>query len=56
MCNGFFFLSLTLYFQGRIGSQVIVPHRCDQYDIMYMKPMGDLGQILFMVRFFLVVI
>ncbi|XP_075875306.1 NADH dehydrogenase [ubiquinone] 1 alpha subcomplex subunit 9, mitochondrial [Nelusetta ayraudi] len=33
---------------GRIGSQVVVPHRCDQYDIMYMKPMGDLGQILFM--------
>lgn len=37
-------------FVGRVGSQVIVPHRCDQYDIMYLRPMGDLGQIIFMVR------
>ncbi|CAF98876.1 unnamed protein product, partial [Tetraodon nigroviridis] len=33
---------------GRIGSQVVIPHRCDQYDIMYLRPMGDLGQIIFM--------
>ncbi|XP_053317971.1 NADH dehydrogenase [ubiquinone] 1 alpha subcomplex subunit 9, mitochondrial [Spea bombifrons] len=33
---------------GRIGSQVIIPHRCDQYDIMYLRPMGDLGQLIFM--------
>uniref|UniRef100_A0A8D3BV75 NADH dehydrogenase [ubiquinone] 1 alpha subcomplex subunit 9, mitochondrial n=1 Tax=Scophthalmus maximus TaxID=52904 RepID=A0A8D3BV75_SCOMX len=33
---------------GRIGSQVVIPHRSDQYDMMYFKPMGDLGQILFM--------
>ncbi|XP_077453259.1 NADH dehydrogenase [ubiquinone] 1 alpha subcomplex subunit 9, mitochondrial isoform X1 [Stigmatopora argus] len=33
---------------GRIGSQVIIPHRCDQYDTMYFKPMGDLGQIIFL--------
>ncbi|KAL8194533.1 UNVERIFIED_CONTAM: 39kDa subunit of ndufa9, NADH:ubiquinone oxidoreductase, partial [Gekko kuhli] len=33
---------------GRIGSQVIIPYRCDQYDIMYLRPMGDLGQLLFM--------
>ncbi|XP_042323193.1 NADH dehydrogenase [ubiquinone] 1 alpha subcomplex subunit 9, mitochondrial isoform X2 [Sceloporus undulatus] len=33
---------------GRIGSQVIIPHRCDQYDLMYLRPMGDLGQLLFM--------
>ncbi|XP_060932203.1 NADH dehydrogenase [ubiquinone] 1 alpha subcomplex subunit 9, mitochondrial [Limanda limanda] len=33
---------------GRMGSQVIIPHRCDQYDLMYFRPMGDLGQILFM--------
>ncbi|XP_068595058.1 NADH dehydrogenase [ubiquinone] 1 alpha subcomplex subunit 9, mitochondrial [Brachionichthys hirsutus] len=33
---------------GRIGSQIIIPHRNDQYDIMYLKPMGDLGQIMFM--------
>ncbi|XP_040295142.1 NADH dehydrogenase [ubiquinone] 1 alpha subcomplex subunit 9, mitochondrial [Bufo bufo] len=33
---------------GRIGSQVVVPYRCDQYDIMYLRPMGDLGQLTFM--------
>ncbi|KAM9377968.1 NADH dehydrogenase [ubiquinone] 1 alpha subcomplex subunit 9, mitochondrial isoform 2-T2 [Pholidichthys leucotaenia] len=33
---------------GRIGSQIIIPHRCDQYDLMYLRPMGDLGQIIFM--------
>uniref|UniRef100_A0A668AG75 NADH dehydrogenase [ubiquinone] 1 alpha subcomplex subunit 9, mitochondrial n=1 Tax=Myripristis murdjan TaxID=586833 RepID=A0A668AG75_9TELE len=33
---------------GRVGSQVVVPHRCDQYDVMYLRPMGDLGQIIFM--------
>uniref|UniRef100_A0A8D0E4Y4 NADH dehydrogenase [ubiquinone] 1 alpha subcomplex subunit 9, mitochondrial n=1 Tax=Salvator merianae TaxID=96440 RepID=A0A8D0E4Y4_SALMN len=33
---------------GRIGSQVIIPYRCDQYDLMYLRPMGDLGQFTFM--------
>ncbi|XP_026878037.2 NADH dehydrogenase [ubiquinone] 1 alpha subcomplex subunit 9, mitochondrial [Electrophorus electricus] len=33
---------------GRIGSQIVIPYRCDQYDIMYFRPMGDLGQIIFM--------
>lgn len=33
---------------GRIGSQIVIPYRCDQYDIMYLRPMGDLGQIQFM--------
>ncbi|XP_053110434.1 NADH dehydrogenase [ubiquinone] 1 alpha subcomplex subunit 9, mitochondrial isoform X2 [Hemicordylus capensis] len=33
---------------GRIGSQVIIPYRCEQYDIMYLRPMGDLGQLIFM--------
>ncbi|KAK3564657.1 hypothetical protein QTP86_024535 [Hemibagrus guttatus] len=33
---------------GRIGSQIMIPHRCDQYDVMYLRPMGDLGQIIFM--------
>ncbi|XP_074859148.1 NADH dehydrogenase [ubiquinone] 1 alpha subcomplex subunit 9, mitochondrial [Carettochelys insculpta] len=31
---------------GRIGSQVIVPYRCEPYDVMHLRPMGDLGQIL----------
>ncbi|XP_030070440.1 NADH dehydrogenase [ubiquinone] 1 alpha subcomplex subunit 9, mitochondrial [Microcaecilia unicolor] len=33
---------------GRIGSQVVIPYRCDQYDIMYLRPMGDLGQLIFL--------
>ncbi|XP_075066313.1 NADH dehydrogenase [ubiquinone] 1 alpha subcomplex subunit 9, mitochondrial [Mixophyes fleayi] len=33
---------------GRLGSQVVIPYRCDQYDIMYLRPMGDLGQLTFM--------
>uniref|UniRef100_A0A3P8W535 NADH dehydrogenase [ubiquinone] 1 alpha subcomplex subunit 9, mitochondrial n=1 Tax=Cynoglossus semilaevis TaxID=244447 RepID=A0A3P8W535_CYNSE len=33
---------------GRIGSQVVVPYRCDPYYIMFMKPMADLGQFFFM--------
>ncbi|EMP38439.1 NADH dehydrogenase [ubiquinone] 1 alpha subcomplex subunit 9, partial [Chelonia mydas] len=33
---------------GRIGSQIIIPYRCDQYELMYLRPMGDLGQILFL--------
>uniref|UniRef100_A0A8C9GA06 NADH dehydrogenase [ubiquinone] 1 alpha subcomplex subunit 9, mitochondrial n=1 Tax=Pavo cristatus TaxID=9049 RepID=A0A8C9GA06_PAVCR len=33
---------------GRIGSQVIIPYRCDQYDLMYLRQMGDLGQLLFL--------
>lgn len=37
-------------FLGRVGSQVVIPHRCDQYDLMYLRPMGDLGQIIFMVN------
>lgn len=39
-------------FSGRIGSQIVIPHRCDQYDLMYLRPMGDLGQIIFMVHSF----
>uniref|UniRef100_G3S167 NADH dehydrogenase [ubiquinone] 1 alpha subcomplex subunit 9, mitochondrial n=1 Tax=Gorilla gorilla gorilla TaxID=9595 RepID=G3S167_GORGO len=33
---------------GRMGSQVIIPYRCDKYDIMHLRPMGDLGQLLFL--------
>lgn len=39
-----------LSFLGRMGSQVIVPYRCDPYDTMHLRPMGDLGQIIFLVR------
>ncbi len=32
---------------GREGSQVMIPHRCDHYNLMHYRVMGDLGQILF---------
>lgn len=32
---------------GKIGSQIIVAHRCDPYDVRDFKLMGDLGQVLF---------
>ncbi|XP_021562081.1 NADH dehydrogenase [ubiquinone] 1 alpha subcomplex subunit 9, mitochondrial [Carlito syrichta] len=31
-----------------MGSQVIIPYRCDTYDIMHLRPMGDLGQLIFL--------
>ncbi|XP_078712771.1 NADH dehydrogenase [ubiquinone] 1 alpha subcomplex subunit 9, mitochondrial [Lampetra fluviatilis] len=33
---------------GREGAQIIIPYRCDAYDVMHLKPMGDLGQLIFM--------
>lgn len=39
-----------LSFLGRMGSQMIIPYRCDPYDTMHLRPMGDLGQIIFLVR------
>ncbi|KAM9171105.1 NADH dehydrogenase [ubiquinone] 1 alpha subcomplex subunit 9, mitochondrial [Pangshura tecta] len=33
---------------GRIGSHIIIPQRSNPYDIMHLRPMGDLGQILFL--------
>jgi NADH dehydrogenase (ubiquinone) 1 alpha subcomplex subunit 9 len=35
---------------AREGSQLILPHRCDPYDLRESKVVGDLGQILFFVR------
>ncbi|NIG62002.1 NADH dehydrogenase [Pontoporia blainvillei] len=32
----------------RMGSQVIVPYRGEPYDTMHLRPMGDLGQIIFL--------
>ncbi|XP_059843461.1 NADH dehydrogenase [ubiquinone] 1 alpha subcomplex subunit 9, mitochondrial [Hypanus sabinus] len=33
---------------GRIGSQVVIPYRCDPYDVNHLRPMGDLGQLTFL--------
>lgn len=30
---------------ARNGTQVVVPHRCDPYDIRHLRPTGDLGMI-----------
>ncbi len=38
---------------GRVGSQVVVPYRGDEADYRHLRPMGDLGQILFLVSFWL---
>ncbi|XP_021968490.1 NADH dehydrogenase [ubiquinone] 1 alpha subcomplex subunit 9, mitochondrial isoform X2 [Folsomia candida] len=32
---------------GKIGTQVIVPYRGDHYDVLRLKLVGDLGQVLF---------
>ncbi|GBP17102.1 NADH dehydrogenase 1 alpha subcomplex subunit 9, mitochondrial [Eumeta japonica] len=32
---------------GKIGTQLILPYRCDFYDCMRLKPVGDLGQVIF---------
>ena len=30
---------------GKIGSQIVVPYRCDEHDTRHLRLMGDLGQI-----------
>ncbi|KAG0719216.1 NADH dehydrogenase [ubiquinone] 1 alpha subcomplex subunit 9, mitochondrial [Chionoecetes opilio] len=32
---------------GKIGTQIIVPYRGDHYDVLRLKLVGDLGQVLF---------
>ena len=32
---------------GRMGTQLVIPYRCDEYDVHHLKVMGDLGQIQF---------
>ena len=34
---------------GRVGSQVVIPFRGNEYDYNQLKVMGDLGQMLFFV-------
>lgn len=35
---------------GRIGTQVVVPFRGDEYDVLSLRVMGDLGRIHLNVR------
>lgn len=37
---------------GRSGNQIIVPYRGDEMDYRSLRLMGDLGQIMFFVRYF----
>lgn len=30
---------------AKLGSQVVIPFRCDELDMMHLKQMGDLGQV-----------
>lgn len=39
-----------MFFLGQIGSQVVVPYRGNEYDVMHLKPLGDLGQINLQVK------
>ncbi|BFZ15948.1 hypothetical protein BsWGS_18986 [Bradybaena similaris] len=32
---------------GKIGSQVIIPYRCEAYEVTRLRLVGDLGQVLF---------
>ena len=54
MCFAYANLTLiTLLFVylclGRVGGQVIIPYRGNEYDCNQLKVMGDLGQILLFV-------
>ncbi len=31
---------------GKMGSQLVLPHRCDDLDMQHLKTMGDLGMVV----------
>ena len=35
---------------GQTGSQIVAPYRGDEHDYRHLRPMGDLGQVVFAVR------
>ncbi|OAD52829.1 NADH dehydrogenase [ubiquinone] 1 alpha subcomplex subunit 9, mitochondrial [Eufriesea mexicana] len=45
-CNGFIGSNLCIRL-GKIGTQLILPHRCDPYYVKELKVGGDLGQVYF---------
>lgn len=45
-CSGFVGNSLSIRL-GKIGTQLILPHRCDPYHIRELKVGGDLGQVYY---------
>lgn len=44
-CSGFVGLYVCNKL-GKIGTQLILPHRCDFYDVQRLKVVGDLGQVI----------
>lgn len=34
---------------AKLGSQVVIPYRCDELEMMHLKQMGDLGQVTILV-------
>ncbi|XP_003489411.1 NADH dehydrogenase [ubiquinone] 1 alpha subcomplex subunit 9, mitochondrial [Bombus impatiens] len=45
-CGGFVGNSLSIRL-GKIGTQLILPHRCDPYHVKELKVGGDLGQVYY---------
>lgn len=43
-CSGFL-ARYVVQSLARMGSQVVLPYRCDDLDVQHLKPMGDLGQV-----------
>jgi hypothetical protein len=47
-----FGILIIFIFVGRVGSQIVIPYRGNEYDCNQLKVMGDLGQLLFFVSIF----
>lgn len=50
------FLLLLFFLSGRGGNQIIVPYRGDEHDYRHLRLMGDLGQMMFFVSLFLMLL
>jgi hypothetical protein len=48
-----FWILIIFIFVGRVGSQIVIPYRGNEYDCNQLKVMGDLGQLLFFVSIFI---
>lgn len=43
-------MNVIIFVPGQTGTQVVVPYRGEAYDMMHLKPMGDLGQMVPLVK------